>query len=75
MNIKHVKTTCRRIAKMRNMRYNITTGTDKYDDYIKMADYIASATRKVKHSKLIKHQYYNKIKAHLPQLYIQKAFK
>ena len=75
MNIDHVKTTLRRIAKMRGRDFDITIGTGKYDKCIKMADYIASATRKVKSKKLINYQYYNKIRTPLPKLYIQKAFR
>jgi hypothetical protein len=74
MDINTVISACRSIAKMRGMDYNITTGSDKFDDYIKIADYVAAATRKIKYNKLKSYKYHNLIKAYLPKEYIKKVF-
>ncbi len=74
MDIEIVKSACRTIAKMRGMEYDITSGTDNSDKHIKIADYVASATRKLKEGELNKFKCYNLIKAHIPDEYIKKVF-
>ena len=74
MKIKTVVSSCMTIAKMRGMDYDITTGSDSYNKFIKIADYVASATRKIKEEKLQSFRYYNFTKAFLPEEFIKKVF-
>lgn len=74
MKIKTVISSCGTIAKMRGMDYDILTGSDSYDKHIKIADYVATATRKLKEEELNHFRYYNLVKAHIPDEFIKKVF-
>ena len=74
MKIDKVRSACQAIAKMRHMEYDITTGSDKYNNHIKIADYVASATRKIKQDELKLYKYFNLIKPDLPKEYVTKVF-
>lgn len=76
MKIDKVISSCRIIAKMRGKDFSFSKGRDKTNDYIKIADYVASATRNMNLNKLISnYKYYRFYKPRLPAEYIQKVFK
>lgn len=65
----------RTIANMRHKEYNITKGSGKSNDYIKIADYIASATRKIKANEFNNYMYCQQMKKlRIPKQYIRKVF-
>ena len=74
MKIDHVVSTCRILSNMNKRDYNISISSDKYDFHVKIADYVASATRKLKIEKLNEFKHYHLIKAQIPQKYIKKIF-
>ena len=74
MDIDIVRKTCRTIAKMRGMEYEFSIGHDKSNAYIKIADYVASATRNMKPKELNSYRYYKCYKLRLPKEYVKKAF-
>ena len=74
LDIDTVIGTCKDIAKMRGKNFNFAVGTDKQNDYIKISDFVASATRKIKLEKLKSYRFYNHNKAHISNDYRVKAF-
>ena len=74
MDIEIVKRTCLNIGKMRGKNLNFADGTDRQNVYIKISDFVASATRKLKSEKLKSYSYYNYVDAKLPAEFITKAF-
>lgn len=66
---------CRTIAKMRGKEYQFSKSTGKFNDYIRIADYIASAGRKIKNKDLQSFQYCSQVKKlRIPPEYIKKVF-
>lgn len=67
--------TCRTIAKMRGKEYHFSKGTGKINDYIRIADFIASSVRKIKNKDLESFRYCCQVKKlKVPQEYIAKVF-
>lgn len=76
MKIDHVISTFNRLSKMHGIEYNIAVSSGKYDDYVKIADYVASATRKIKASRLDQLKYYSIIsKVRISDNLLNKAFR
>ena len=74
LKINVIRSACRELGGANNILYNITVGNDRQDFAIKMADYVASATRKIKFDKLKKCRYFRYTKAHLSDEHIRKVF-
>jgi hypothetical protein len=75
MDIDRVISSCRKIAKMRGYDFNFSKSTGKYNEYIRIADYVASSIRKIKNDDLKDYKYckiMNKVRLPLP--YIKKVF-
>jgi len=76
MDIDTVISSCRNIAKMRGMDFSFSKSSGRYNDYVKIADYVASMGRKIKPTVLNKYQYhFHRRKIKIPDLYINKVFK
>lgn len=75
MKIDVVISACRKIANMNHKEYNITKGSGKTNDYIKIADYVASAARKIKYPVFNKYKCCQQIRKYrMPKQYVKKVF-
>lgn len=75
MHIDTVISSCRKISKMRGYEFNISKSSGKYDEYIRISDFVAAAVRKIKMNDLQKYKYCNVInKFRLNPLYVRKVF-
>jgi len=75
MDINRVISSCRKIAKMRGYDFNFSKSSGKYNEYIRISDFVASAVRKMKSKDLQKSNYCNVMnKIRLSPLYIKKVF-
>lgn len=75
LNIEHLQTTLRRLAKANRFDYDLSTSSAKFNQNIKFADYIAAACRKLPFSYLKRYKNYYMIHKTIPQRDLNKAFK
>lgn len=76
MDIKTVRSSCRKIAKLRGMEYNISISSGRYDDLVRIADVIASCGRNIKKNQLDQFKFHiHKNKIRIPEQFISKVFR
>lgn len=75
LDLGRVLDTCRRLQKANKYNFDFSTGTYKYNESLRFADYVASATRKIGGKNLSKYENYSLVSNELPEEYLRKAFR